>query len=48
MINGSAMKENVVKTKSFAFAARVVILTQFLCEQVGAMVREAELCWTKQ
>jgi four helix bundle protein len=41
MIN--AMKENIVKTKSFAFAVRVVKLYQFLSEQKKEFVLSKQL-----
>jgi four helix bundle protein len=41
MIN--AMKENIVKTKSFAFAVRVVKLYQFLIEQKKEFVLSKQL-----
>ncbi|GEO23181.1 four helix bundle protein [Cyclobacterium qasimii] len=37
------MKENIVKTKSFAFAVRVVKLYQFLCEQKKEFVLSKQL-----
>src|SRR5690554_3950206 len=37
------MRENVVKTKSFAFAVRVVRLYQFLCEQKKEFVLSKQL-----
>jgi len=37
------MKENIVKTKSFAFAIRVVKLYQFLCEQKKEFVLSKQL-----
>lgn len=37
------MRENVVKTKSFAFAVRVVKLYQYLCEQKKEFVLSKQL-----
>ncbi len=37
------MKENVVKTKSFLFAVRVVKLYQFLCEDKREFVLSKQL-----
>ena len=37
------MKENVVKTKSFAFTVRVVKLYQYLCEQKKEFVLSKQL-----
>jgi len=33
MVNEKNMRENIVKTKSFAFAIRIVKLYQFLCDE---------------
>jgi four helix bundle protein len=41
MVN--AMKENIVKNKSFGFAVRVVKLYQFLCEQKKEFVLSKQL-----
>ncbi len=37
------MRENVVKSKSFAFAVRVIKLYQFLCEQKNEFVLSKQL-----
>lgn len=37
------MKENVVKSKSFAFAVRIVKLYQYLCEQKKEFVMSKQL-----
>lgn len=37
------MRENVVKTKSFAFALRIVKMYQFLCEQKKEFVLSKQL-----
>lgn len=43
MINGKAVRENIVKNKSFVFAIRVVKLYQFLCEQKKEFVLSKQL-----
>jgi four helix bundle protein len=39
----SGMRENVIKNKSFAFAVRVVLLYQYLCEEKKEFVLSKQL-----
>jgi len=43
MINGKAVRENIVKNKRFVFAIRVVKLYQVLCEQKKEYVLSTQL-----